>query len=138
MTQTLSEADYSTAERSSLPRMLVGGLVGALLMLVLTGLVGWIRAGTEGAISAAIGAAMAVIVLGIGIAALRAVLDAPGAPTLAGMIGTTVLQVALAGAAFYALVGVTALDLLWIGLSFAATGLAFQLGAVLAHQPLTD
>lgn len=134
MVQSRTDSAPATAVRVPLSRMLAGVIVVGVLTAIAVGVPAVLRVGAEGVMSAALGSALAMVLIGLGLVAVRALLERPGAPTMLGVVAMALVQIVLAAGAVYGLVWVSAVDLWWLGVSFAATALACQMAAVVRHR----
>lgn len=130
---TSTPAPRSTAARTPLRSMLVGGLVPALPVVVLGPLLTWAAAGGWAAVSALLGAVIAVVVFVLGVVGIRGVLAGPTTSTMAGAFGVFVLQMALLAVVIWALAQTTWLQVVPLAIVFVITGLVFQAGLVVGY-----
>lgn len=133
MTATATPRPVRTGALPAVRPMLLGGLLPAVPVVVLTPLLAWAAAGGWAALSALLGALVSVVVFALGVVGIRGVLAGPTATTMAGAFGVFVVQLALLGAVIWSLGQTTWLQIVPLAVGFLLAGLVFQAGLVVGY-----
>lgn len=135
MTSSSAEPRLSTGSttRSSPTRlMLLWAIPAGLTLTVVGALVAWLVVDGMAALSALVGGVLSLGVFGLGIVAIRGLLDVrtPGQIVMSGAFFVFLVQIALTAGVLFLLSRAEQVSLMALGLTFIAVGLAVQVGTV--------